>query len=130
MGGKGLIALAGLLAAVPAASADMPNDALKEAIRKEVKNELRDPESARFSWLPMQSTEAYCGYVNARNGFGGYAGKALFMVLLFDGRDGPVPSPAFLADPNPESSRHRALAEQCLKAGISLAAPTTDDPAS
>lgn len=45
---------------------------------------LKDPESARFDdfWVITNSKDKryVCGYVNAKNSFGGYTGKKLFYV--------------------------------------------------
>lgn len=47
-----------------------------------VKKLLKDPESARFSRISIVShgdKMAECGYVNAKNGFGGYTGDERFI---------------------------------------------------
>ena len=44
-----------------------------------VKAALRDPESAQFSDVEVKGKIA-CGFVNSRNGFGGYAGQIPFVV--------------------------------------------------
>ena len=72
----------------------------KEIIANGVKRSLKDPDSARFKWVPyvLSSTEKavaenqlekgshskirYCALVNARNGFGGYAGSEPFVAIL------------------------------------------------
>lgn len=54
--------------------------AAKEAVRQQ----LRDPESARFSGVYVHrgpSGAAVCGRVNAKNGFGGYTGDSDFFVI-------------------------------------------------
>lgn len=40
-----------------------------------VRSRLRDPESARFGKVWAGRQGAVCGYVNARNAFGGYTGQ-------------------------------------------------------
>lgn len=59
-------------------------DVEKAIIEKTVKGELSDPESARFKWLPLPAigVTAYCGVVNSKNRFGGYAGDAPYIVFL------------------------------------------------
>lgn len=51
---------------------------LQEAIEKSVKNELKDPDSAKFKhWIAFQENEdsiGACGLVNAKNSYGGYTG--------------------------------------------------------
>jgi hypothetical protein len=59
--------------------------------RRLVLSELKDPESARFSGVKLLRDKegrvtGFCGYVNARNSFGGYAGKSYF-IGTFERRD-------------------------------------------
>ena len=49
-----------------------------------VQAQLRDPESAQFMGVQLVrrgSDKGVCGYVNARNGFGGMAGSVAFAVI-------------------------------------------------
>jgi hypothetical protein len=52
--------------------------------RAAVLAELKDPESARFSGVkPLKRTSdgkvtGYCGRINAKNSYGGYAGSSVF----------------------------------------------------
>lgn len=39
-----------------------------------------DPYSAVVSFLKLYSREGYCGYVNAKNRFGGYTGDRMYLV--------------------------------------------------
>ena len=63
-----------------------------------VKSTLKDPDSAKFESLFKQSGESdgyVCGYVNAKNSYGGYTGKKQFYVYVdvLDGKinsNGPV----------------------------------------
>lgn len=58
------------------------DDAIKTAIA-EVRDKLRDPYSEKFSDVKAFDVEGalvICGYVNAKNGFGGYIGKTPFYV--------------------------------------------------
>lgn len=60
------------------------------AIREAVKGKLRDPDSARFGRAFMTCGEKFakqpmtfiCGYVNAKNGFGGYTGDQPYMIIV------------------------------------------------
>lgn len=48
-----------------------------------MKENLKDPESARFKLGPLLHSEGpYCGYVNAKNAMGGYVGFSKFMVRV------------------------------------------------
>jgi hypothetical protein len=52
--------------------------------QKAVRDALKDPDSARFTDLVLyKQGEVYgvCGYVNAKNSYGGYVGKKLFYVI-------------------------------------------------
>lgn len=62
----------------------MPNDPSElKKVKSMVKEKLIDPESAQFSELKFyKSTKSGCGYVNAKNQFGGFTGRKRFVVLL------------------------------------------------
>jgi hypothetical protein len=55
-------------------------------VEREVRKQLRDPESAQFS--DMRSTAltngqlAVCGLVNSKNGFGGYGGNEIYAAFV------------------------------------------------
>lgn len=42
---------------------------------------LKDPESAKFGKVVFREDGVVCGYVNAKNSFGGYAGEKAFISL-------------------------------------------------
>jgi hypothetical protein len=52
-----------------------------EGARVAVRAMLNDPESAQFTDLRVLENGTVCGYVNAKNRFGGYTGKAPFYLL-------------------------------------------------
>lgn len=60
-----------------------------------VLNQLKDPESARFDefWALKGSNglRTICGYVNAKNSFGGYTGRKMFTLnntsVIMEGND-------------------------------------------
>ncbi|ELP5232515.1 hypothetical protein R1Z32_001391 [Citrobacter freundii] len=56
------------------------------AVETAVKGHLKDPESARFKHSKFVSNGkgAYCGLVNSKNSYGGYAGNTPFMVMLIN----------------------------------------------
>jgi hypothetical protein len=60
-----------------------------------VKRELRDPDSAQFSDVTV-NVESACGFVNSKNGYGGFAGKTAFVVV---GRDASMASVTIISDP-------------------------------
>jgi hypothetical protein len=62
--------------------------AMTEKIKKAVAAELKDPDSARFD-SPIAATKTKdeitaCGFVNAKNSFGGYTGNKPFLVTGFE----------------------------------------------
>lgn len=56
----------------------------KQAIAAKIRKELKDPESARFMWMPLieSAGSEYCGLYNAKNSYGGYAGNKPFMAFV------------------------------------------------
>lgn len=68
---------------------------LIETSKTTAANSLRDPSSARFEGVrvsyKLNGKPVVCGYVNAKNGFGGYAGRMRWMgagsTVTFDSDD-------------------------------------------
>lgn len=101
------------------------------AIEAGVRDRLKDPDSARFKGLRAAakppkgpkatvSTYSVCGYVNARNSFGGYAGSAPFSGLLFapnQNRSSWLFVPMLVASSRDDAQIARDL---CRKDGIAL----------
>ena len=62
----------------------------RSTIADAVRGALKDPASARFRIGRVaymedkaeRNTRMHCGWVNAKNSFGGYSGEQMFMVLL------------------------------------------------
>jgi len=50
----------------------------KAAVMEAVKKLLKDPDSAKFRGIKRTGQMAYCGWVNAKNGYGGYTGDVAF----------------------------------------------------
>lgn len=46
-----------------------------------VKARLKDPSSAEFGQVVVKSSGIVCGYVNAKNAFGGYTGEKAFISM-------------------------------------------------
>jgi hypothetical protein len=59
-----------------------------EYVRAGVIRSLKDPESARFGTMRggknSEGVITVCGYVNARNSYGGYTGEKPFLGILAD----------------------------------------------
>jgi hypothetical protein len=84
-----------LQAKLAAAKAPASEKAAQEAVKVFFNKTLRDPESARYSFQPMVRGQAHsrddqrplvgwfmCGTINSKNGFGGYAGQAPWIVYF------------------------------------------------
>jgi hypothetical protein len=63
------------------------SEAEKTALAHALSRTLKDPDSAKFQWVPVrylsgtQITE-YCGLINAKNSYGGYIGFETFHAVL------------------------------------------------
>lgn len=57
-----------------------------EFVQTIIKRKLKDPDSAKFEglegWTTTTGHAFVCGWVNAKNGFGGYTGRKPFMASL------------------------------------------------
>lgn len=71
---------------LPPTTLQTPEDA---AVRNAIKGQIKDPESARFTALKAGRADdgsvLVCGFVNAKNSFGGYAGPRRFAARIRDG---------------------------------------------
>lgn len=88
----------------------------KNVIEKVIREQLKDPESARFEWLPLvgKQPNAYCGLVNAKNSFGGYTGRAPYLVFpVFQNGLITIAALVGMGDGNANSSKTRAVLKQC-----------------
>lgn len=45
-----------------------------------IKANLKDPDSAQFKDIKHMGDDGFCGYVNAKNAFGGYTGYTMFVI--------------------------------------------------
>ena len=88
-------------------------DEAEKIARVVIGSTLKDPQSAQYSWLPIERGWLYTysvwsgemhafgylleGTVNAKNAFGGYVGQRVYKVLFHNGKvirmDGEVPMP-------------------------------------
>lgn len=91
---SGMANSANAQAVVDGSSAGLNTGMVEAAIATATK-ELRDPSSAQFKGLRLIHTsaarpEVICGYVNAKNGFGGYAGFKPFYYDVKANKGGVV----------------------------------------
>lgn len=75
-------AIIGCLAMVAASGAVARELSMKEKgiIEEVAKQQLKDPDSAKFYWQDYRGGSIYCAHVNSKNSYGGYAGKALLIA--------------------------------------------------
>lgn len=121
------VALFSIVVGTPAAAEPIDED-LRGKIRTAVRAKLNDPDSARFRWLPRVEGSVYCGFVNAKNRLGGYAGFAPFMVMIVPGTRGPVVMAMDVSSADPSSSSYRARISICQEKGMNMSALPEDDP--
>lgn len=48
------------------------------AVMRAVKAQLKDADSAKFRGIKRKGAFSYCGWVNAKNSYGGYTGYSVF----------------------------------------------------
>ncbi|AZS56806.1 hypothetical protein WCT56_23215 [Pectobacterium parmentieri] len=56
-----------------------------QAVESTVRDEMKDPDAAKFyhgDFPEPEKTYVYCGLVNGKNSYGAYTGKKLFSVFL------------------------------------------------
>lgn len=66
-------------------SAQGAEDSLILKAKTSILRELKDPASARFEGIAKRPG-AICGFVNAKNSMGGYAGRRMFVYLINENR--------------------------------------------
>jgi len=88
-----------------------------QAVHNGVRGALKDPESARFGSIvagtDTKGVVIACGWVNAKNSFGGYTGEKPFMGVLTSGGFAPV---AIGGD----RYRVEATMSMCARSGLML----------
>lgn len=98
----------------------------QRAVEASVKERLKDPESARFRHpnvnVPVGSIGAiYCGRVNSKNGYGGYAGDAEFAAIfgtsIKRGKPSVTGELLELGDADPSSEDSQVVRKICAKYG-------------
>ena len=93
-----------------------------EAVKSSVLSSLKDPDSAKFS-SSFNSTRSanktyVCGYVNARNSFGGYVGDKPFYTESSDEKGGFQPAAIGGKMFRSEDIGSSAIFKMCAQAGI------------
>ncbi|WP_341959169.1 hypothetical protein [Pseudomonas sp. RC10] len=96
------------------ASARDFSPAQQAKLKDTVKQQLLDADSAKFKLPPYQGGQIYCGLVNSKNTYGGYAGDAIFQVFV-------VTPTLFnfmgIGTSDPESVRSVTMRQSCEQKG-------------
>lgn len=94
------------------------------SIENSVKENLKDPDSAKFYHgdFPYPDTAMlYCGYVNAKNSYGGYTGKQLFSNFVAINNKGRLVTPVMdYSHSTGEFYGQDIIAVSCASAGYDL----------
>ncbi|WP_311270264.1 hypothetical protein [Sphingobium sp. WCS2017Hpa-17] len=96
----------------------------QRAVEAAVKQRLKDPESARFRHpkINVPADEAgvfYCGFVNSKNSYGGYAGDAEFAVgfatEIKNGKPDTLANVIEIGDADPASEDSQVMRKLCAQ---------------
>jgi hypothetical protein len=118
------ISLGGCFASAPAATVKVyvPTSlsaAQEKEVRESVARSLKDPESARFGRIiagrSSDGAVMVCGFVNAKNGFGGYTGEKPFDGLTV--ANGSVFTVVGIGGADDDT---RAVIDVCAMSGLQL----------
>lgn len=94
----------------------------KKAVEAVVKPHLKDPNSAIFQHPPLQLSgrndgKLYCGYVNAKNSYGGYTGNTLFLAgfvtEIVKGKDVTTAKFVTMGDSDSDSDDSQVVRKMC-----------------
>lgn len=108
----------------PASAQERLSDPLRESVRTALRENLRDPASAQFRWLPRVDGEIlYCGFVNAKNAFGGYTGFVPYLAILpgEDAQSGHV-TIFEIGSGDADGFSNRFILTQCAEVGFDMSA--------
>lgn len=99
------------------------SESQKVAVEEGVKSQLKDPESARFgttiAGADAEGTITVCGWVNAKNSYGGYTGEQPFNgIMIGDGKTRPFGFVA--AGLGGDDLSQRATLAVCAQRGLFL----------
>lgn len=86
----------------------------KKVIEDAARQQLKDPDSAKFYWQEYRGGEIYCAHVNAKNSYGGYPGEGLLSASVKTDRDGRIQSAEVVID---TGSNAEMMAPICTKRG-------------
>lgn len=96
----------------------------QKAVEAAVKAKLKDPASARFKHPKVNVPTGYagifyCGYVNSKNSYGGYAGDAEFAVgfatEIKKGKPDTLATVVEIGDADPDSDSSQVMRQFCTQ---------------
>jgi len=96
----------------------------KSAVENVIREEMKDPDAAKFYHMDFpypDTTFTYCGYVNGKNSYGAYAGKQLFATFLGKNADGKLIAASF--DVNSQTGEpidQTVISTLCASAGYDI----------
>lgn len=123
-----LVATSLLTGAAVAQDARQLTEAEKVELSRLVQLRLKDPDSARFRWLPKRGEHSvYCGFVNSKNSYGGYVGFVAWVGTVATDADGKVTGKVDrLGDPEAGSYNNRVIRQMCMQKGYELDLAATE----
>lgn len=96
----------------------------KMAVEKTIREEMKDPDAAKFyhqDYPYPENTFTYCGYVNGKNSYGAYAGKQLFAAFVAVNKDNEVVAASFdVSSQTGEPLDQSVISSLCASAGYDL----------
>jgi hypothetical protein len=117
-----LAALIGISSSGSALPSKPLTAANKQQIATAIRNLLKDPDSARFRWPAVREWGLYCGWVNAKNSYGGYTGFQPFMIIGGVG-DGPRSDGKFLVIKAEIGGGDGIVEKMCVDHGFDMSGP-------
>ncbi|TKI02762.1 hypothetical protein [Martelella alba] len=96
----------------------------RKAVENTIRNEMKDPDSAKFyHWdfpYPDKSS-IYCGLVNGKNSYGAYAGKQLFVTFVVKNNEGEIVALSFdINESTGEPVNPDAISSLCASGGYDI----------
>lgn len=118
--------------ACSAAFAAPPPPNLQQFIRDQVGLQLLDGSTAQYRWPDYnRDSITYCGFVNAKNAYGGYVGFRPFKIIIMtSSKNGfeVIGKPVLLRQigDTVDNVMYDYVKESCLKAGIDISKTPQD----
>lgn len=62
----------------------------KQVIIGVISSQLKDPDSAKYTWQDYKGGDTYCGFVNSKNSYGGYVGNTPIILEVRKNKSGVI----------------------------------------